>query len=35
MALSMGLGERESFVISDKTSDGLKVYAVNLPLLDS
>lgn len=34
MALSMGLGERESFVISDKTSDGLKVYAVNLPLLD-
>ena len=34
MALSMGLGEREQFIISDKTSDGLKVYAVNLPLLD-
>jgi hypothetical protein len=35
MALSMGLGERETFVISDKTADGLKVSAVNLPLLDA
>jgi hypothetical protein len=31
----MGLGERETFVIADKTSDGLKVSAVNLPILDA
>jgi len=35
IALSMGLGERETFVIADKTSDGLKVSAVNLPILDA
>lgn len=35
IALAMGLGDRQDFIISDKTSDGLKISSVSLPLLDA
>jgi hypothetical protein len=35
VALTMGLGEKETIAISDKTSDALKVNVVSLPLLDA
>lgn len=34
MAFFMGMGERNTFIIQDKTKDGLKVDTISMPLLD-
>jgi len=34
-AFFMGIGDRNTFVIQDKTKDGLKIDAISMPLLDA